>query len=1107
MKTTACMRNRMKLWLALAGIALGLAGCGMQVPAPTPGQDTATPSEATAATYSYGEPPATIRFTRIGEESGLSQSSIHCILQDRAGFMWFGTEDGLNRYDGYNFKVYRPDPANPASISDRWITAIFQDHLGYIWVGTRLGGLNRYDPAAERFTRYTHADEIPNSISSNYVIAIHEDSLGHLWVGTEEGLDQYSPALDSFKHYDLSGAPLGTDLSYNITAIFEDTSGNLWVGSSALGLGTYDRNLGKFINSLRQFENPTALNSNNIRAIEQGPGNALWIATDNALNLFDPVSGNVLQYKHSPRDPYSLASNTIRTLYLDRAGSLWIGTTAGLDRLQPASGHFIHYQYNPNLVSSLSNDTVTAIYESSDNVMWVGTFGGGVNKYYRGQDRFAYYSHQPGKPSSLSGNIIFNIHVDVDRKAWLSIYGGGVDCLDMNSGFVTHYANEAEDPDSLSSNEVWSVYTDRNGTLWVGSDAGLDRRNPGSEAFIHYQHNPNDKQSLSEAPVYSILEDNDGNLWIGTEHGLDHFDQGSGTFTHFQHNPQDPASLSGNEIVTLLIDREGVLWAGSFNDGLNRYDVQTGAFTRFQHSSQKPDSLSNDSVLSIYQDQRGILWIGTLGGGLNRYEPGTDSFVHYFESDGLPSNVIYGIVEDDAGFLWLSTNNGMARFDPQEGTFRNYTARDGLQGNEFNLNAYARDVNGELYFGGVHGLTVFDPATITDSTFIPPIKLVSITQNEAPLDLETQNGAAAGITLRWPNNHFEFEFAALSYASPEHNRYAYRLDGFDADWNEIGNWRDGRYTNLPGGIYTLRLIGSNQDGVWNENGLAITVKVIPPFWQTPWFLASAAAGTMGLVFGGYWLRLRSIRANNRELERQVLDRTREIERLFEKTKELAVVEERNRLARELHDSAKQKAFAALAQLGAANGNLSGNPAAAKSHLNEAENLVYEVIEELTFLIQEIYPIALKEKGLATTLREYVFDWENRSDIRAEVHIESEMRCKAEIEQAIYRIIQEALSNVARHSGATCVDVTLSYVDQVLEASVADNGRGMDLQKQSSGIGLRSIHERAESLGGSVELKSAPGQGLRLTARIPIKPKRKPDKGESHGTSDHDHSGG
>ncbi len=1102
------MRRKWKLtnglqMLAVVVIGLaGLNGCGKQAagPTPDPGAATATPAAASSpvgTSAAFREPATNIRFIHVNAEDGLSQSVVNCIVQDRRGFMWFGTEDGLNRYDGYEFIVYRPEPDNPASISDRWITVLFKDSKGNLWVGTRQGGLNRYDPATDQFTRYTNDPERPNSIMSNYVLSLYEDNRGFLWIGTADGLDRYSAATDSFIHFQLNTSPQQEAASYSITAISEDLSGDLWIGTADTGLYQYDRDTEKFVNYINIPGKPNSLSSNSIRAIQRDASGLLWIATERGLNLFDPNFNNSVRYLHSNANPNSLVNDFVRTLYMDQAGNLWIGTNGGLDRFQSSSKHFIHYRHNPNQESSLSNDVVLSIYESADNVLWAGTFGAGLNKYYRGQDRFAYFANQPGNPYSLGGDIIFKIHADSDQKVWLAVYGNGADSLNPQTGSAIHYRYDPDDPGSISSNEVWSVYTDRAETLWVGTALGLDRLDQNATDFIHYQSSPENPQSISEGAVMDILEDENGNMWIGTATGLSYFDRATGTFTRYQHDLLRASSLSGYEVTSLYIDRNGTLWVGTSDDGLNRFDPQIGGFTHYRYNPQDAGSISNNYILSIYQDSRGILWVGTFGGGLNRYDPETNSFRHYIETDGLPNNVIYGIVEDDPGYLWLSTNNGISRFFPNTDTFQNYSVNDGLQGNEFNMNAFARDPQGNLYFGGVSGLTAFNPTAVVDSNYVPPVVITSITQNGIPTTANTAPEAVSNITLRWPNNNFEFEYAALSYALPERNQYAYKLEDFDDSWNITGSLRDGRYTNLPGGTYILRVKGSNQDGIWNYEGASIQVTVIPPFWQTTWFIVTAAVGTLGLLFSAYWLRVKRVQVYNRELERQVRDRTREIERLFEKTKELAVIEERNRLARELHDSAKQKAFAALAQLGTANGIVTSNSRAAKNHLNEAEDLVYEVIEDLTFLIQEMYPLALKEKGLATTLREYVFEWESRTDIQAAVHTQGYQRLKLEVEQAVYRIIQEALSNVARHSRATQVDVSLTCGDDMIEAVVYDNGCGFNQQTRPAGIGLRSIRERAESLGGTVKIESTSECGTRLTARVPLIPRIKNGEGGNH----------
>lgn len=1089
-----------------------LAGCAGPVIVTSSALLPATPIQAKATFYSSSIP--NIRFGRLGVSRGLSQSAVNCILQDRQGFLWIGTQDGLNRYDGYTFKIFRPASNDPQTINDRWINTLFQDKQGYIWIGTRLGGLNRYDPYTGLFTHFVNDPANPSSLISNRVQVVFEDSHGRFWVGTAEGLDQFLPDTTSFVHSDFLAVPASEPGSLqsksfikgsidNITSIFEDKKGTLWVGTAYAGLNRYDEENNVFINYPQGDTVYSPLSSSNVLSIQEDTNGDLWVATDKGVNLFDPMTGQSTRFLHSPEDPASLANNFVRAVYVDSIGNVWVGTSDGLDWYDRSSRSFIHFRNDPRLETSLSNNIVTAIRESTDGVLWVGTSGGGLNKYYREQGRFKYYHLSANDSGNLSGNIIRNISIDQNGDVWVATLDGGLDFLDPTTGLVTHTLNNLLDPGGLGSDEIWSAYTDRAGTLWVGTSAGLDMLAPDSTRFVYYQHKPDDHASLTGAPVYAVIEDFAQNLWIGTKFGLDRFDRNNKVFFHQQNDPGNPNSLSGNEIKTLYIDRSGILWIGTLNDGLNRYDPVAGQFHRYQNTPDDPQSISSNSILSLYQDRLGELWIGTDGGGLNRLSapslphptapvaqaqaiPANDSFTHYGEEDGLPSNVIYGILEDDKGYLWLSTNYGISSFDPATGrSIRNYTVDDGLQGNEFSPNASASDKAGNLYFGGVNGLTVFDPDLISSSPFAPPVVLVSITQEGLPLNGETVPEFLQEITLRWPQRSFEFEYSALSYAQPVGNQYAYILENFDKDWNQVGTQRDGRYTNLPGGNYVLRIKASSQDGVWNETGISVRVNVVPAMWDTLWFRLSIAGIFLALGLTAYLWRVKSIQSYNLELERQVRDRTQEIEKLFERTKELAVVEERNRLARELHDSAKQKAFAALAQLGTANGILKKNPKAARNHLVEAENLVYEVIEELTFLIQEMYPVALKEKGLATTLREYVFEWEDRTDIQADVHIDDERHLRLELEQAVYRVIQEALSNVSRHSRATHVEVALSYKQDSIIVVIADNGCGFDREVKPNGVGLRSIRERIESLGGVVEIDSLPDCGTRLTVHLPV----------------------
>jgi ligand-binding sensor domain-containing protein/signal transduction histidine kinase len=1094
------MKKKTRSLLAILVCLFLLAGCDNGLPAAGNTAQSAEESlkiTSVAGANSLRLPiPEEIRFTHIGLEEGLSQSTVHSGVQDSQGFMWFGTEDGLNRFDGYDFKVFRPDPTDPKSLSDRWITALAADSAGNLWVGTRQGGLNFYNSVSGEFTRYLHDEEKSGSLAGNQIQTIYIDHLNRVWVGTEFGLDLYSPEKDIFIHYLPVPFPHDDSMANDITSINEDSEGNLWIGSASAGLFMFDPVTVKFTNYRHQENDRYTLTSNSIRGIQNGGEGVLWIATDNGINLFRPKTGIFVQYRHSVTNPRSLAANYVQTMLVDSAGNLWVGTDEGLDRFNPVGESFVHYSNDPGDPNSLKTNIVQTLYESSDGILWVGTFGGSINKYDRTMDNFRNFKNDPDDPDSIAGNIIFKVFIDNEQFAWIGTVDGGLSRLNLESGKAISFRHNEDDPASLSSNEVWAIFKDSENILWVGTTDGLDRLDPGASGFIHYERSyPEDKDTLS-GMVYDIVEDRYNNLWLGTSRGLTRYNRRTGTFTHFVHDGSNPDSISGSSVVKVYIDNYGNLWLGTFSSGLDRYDLVTGKFIHYRSDLNVPGSLSNNAVISLLQDSNGGMWVGTDGGGLNYLDPATNMFTTIREKDGLPNDVVYGILEDEEGRLWLSTNLGISCYNPADKTFMNFTESDGLQGNEFDMNAYAEDASGNMYFGGVNGLTVFNPETIEKNSFIPPVVLLSITQNGVPLTTYATPEKAEVVTIRWPYNSFEFEFASLSYSDPSKNRYAYMLENFDDDWIDARSWREGRYTNLPGGTYILHLKGTNRDGVWNDEGHSITIKVVPAVWQTLWFRALTVILLLGLAAAIYRARTRSIQENNRELERQVVERTKEIERLFEKTKELAVVKERNRLARELHDSAKQKAFAALAQLGTAGGVLPGNPNSARAHLQEAENLVYEVIEELTFLIQEMYPLALKEKGLSTSLRDYIFDWEARTDIQVKVDITDERRLHLDVEQAFYRAIQESLSNVARHSRATEVTITLTFLKKELIAIVRDNGCGFDKQTRQYGMGLRTIRERIEALGGVVQVESAPDCGTCITMSAPLRSHRA-KKGETH----------
>src|SRR5687768_12514255 len=1264
-------------------IIFALSACGMREPSPAaPGPDSIPTSYSPAPSLTSQESlpqicNCVLRFEHISIEQGLSQSSVRVIFQDSRGFLWFGTEDGLNRYDGYTFKTFKPEPSNSNSLSDGWITDIVEDQNGYLWIGTRLGGLNRYDPFNGQFIQYQHLDEQPHTLNDNHITSLLVDRDNRLWVGTLNGLDHFDPKTGIFQHYPYTPTQVTVEgsstinadpisnvdrpkyypgissesdklSSKNVSTLYQDSKGRLWIGTSDGGLNGLDPQTGIFTIYQHMEDGPTTISSDRVTAITEDRNGDLWIGTKKGLNLFNAEKGEFTLFPNDKDNPLTLADDSVTSLYADSSGNLWVGTSSGLDRLLESRDRFVHYRNDTSFTKSLSNNFIMSIYEDRSGVLWFGTYGGGLNKYDREHSRFSYFRHDPNDPKSLSGNFIFPIHVDSKGLAWIGSSGEGVNRFNWQTGESKRFLNDPDKPGSLSSNWANAILEDSDGHLWIGTSNGLDRLNPDNATFIHYRYDATDPDSLSASSIYALYEDSHQRLWVGTSNGLDRFDKEKNTFTHYRSDPDDPATLTSSKIFSIHEDAEGNLWVGTFEHGLNRLDPATGKITRYQHDASDQQSISSDSILSIYQDSKDRVWIGTAGGGLNLYHPETDTFTYFLERDGLPNGVVYGILEDDLGRLWMSTNYGVSRFDPETETFKNFDAGDGLQSNEFNSSAYAKGKDGEFYFGGINGLTVFRPSEIIDNPNPPQITLTSLTQDDQPIAIDSSVETIKNVTLEWPQNSLEFEFAALSYNQPAKNRYAYKLDGFDTNWHFIGTKHSGRYTNIPGGEYTLLLKATNSDGVWNETPVPINVKVIPPYWQTLWFRALLGIAALAIIAGGVRLRTKSIQDHNRALERLVQERTHALEKrgrelealyqadekilrnvslnqvfqtlvdvavellhadcsvvfawderqtkvlprvshgysaqtlkvmefargegnvgqvlatgkpviarelepdtmrpdvrdaiiaegirsfvhlpiivdhrvvavfnvafkkpdfigediirvfsaladraslsianmeLFEQTKDLAVMEERSRLARDLHDSAKQKAFAALAQLGTARGILNGNGHSVSIHLDQAENLVSDVIQELTFLVQEIYPIAVQEKGLATALREYVFEWENRSDITAKLVIRNEQRLPLEIEQAIYRVTQESLANVARHSNAQRVDVALVYNVDSLQLSLSDDGCGFESGDKSLGMGLRSIRERVTSVHGTVQIQSAPGHGTRILVQIPAK---------------------
>jgi signal transduction histidine kinase/ligand-binding sensor domain-containing protein len=861
----------------------------------------ATGDEPPAASTTFPAYPGNnLRFEHLTSEDGLASNRVTSVIRDRKGFMWFGTFDGLNRYDGYEIEVYRHDPGDENSLSANFVVALHEDRDGFLWVGTNGGGLNRYDPRTEQFTHYRHEPANPHTLSNDSVMALYLDREGILWIGTDGGgLNRYDPSTESFTRYSQDpNDPFS--LSHNVVwAILEDERGTLWVGTDGGGLNRFDRETERFSAYRHDPDKPDSLRDDSVLALAEGLDGSLWVGTRRSgLARFDLKTERFIHYQHDPEDPFSLSHNNILDLHATQSGILWIGTGGGgLNRFDIQAERFSWYLSDPNNPYSLSHNQIKKVYTDSSGLLWLATVGGGVDLVDLERKPFTHYHSKPGDPNSVSSNDVTGLYEDRAGVLWLGTSSGGLNRLDRQTTQYTHYMHDPNDPQSLSDNTVRAIVEDGDGMLWLATRGGLNRFDPKTEQFTVYHASPDDPSSLLHDSVWNVDLDSQGMLWIGTSLGLNKLDPRSGQFlVAYRYDPDDSHSLSGTTVTVIHEDQAGTLWFGTLGDGLNRFDRETEHFTQYKHDPADSQSLGDNTVWTIHEDSEGVLWIGTSA-GLDRFDPNEGQFVHYGEDDGLPRGGVMSILEADASLsrqagsnLWLGTSSGLYKLNPRTEALRRYDVGDGLQGNEFWWGSAVKSTSGELFFGGGNGVTAFYPDQIQDNPHVPQVVLTDFRLANKPVEIAEDSALQQAIaetehlTLTHEERVISFEFAALDYRSPGKNRYRYMLEGFDEDWTEVGSDRRFvTYTNLDPGEYTFRVLGSNSDGIWNEEGASLGLTITPPWWQTPWAMGILLVFVVAGMYGAYRWRVRNLEARSRELEIQVTQRTQQ---LHERVKEL-----------------------------------------------------------------------------------------------------------------------------------------------------------------------------------------------------------------------------
>ncbi len=825
-------------------------------------------------------------FDRLSVEDGLSHNAVNCVFQDSKGYIWLGTQDGLDRYDGYEFKTYKHNPKNPNSISDNFIWTVYEDKQGFIWVGTQ-NGLNRIDVMTGKIERFLHNPQDKNALAHNKVYAILQDKQGNLWLGTEDGVSILDLRKKQFKNHAFN---YSNSFNSPVHAIFENKKGEIYIGTMGAGLQMYLPQKQTF--TLHSAYLPT-LKNDFIRCIFEDKKGNLWIGTAQGIRKIETATNKIAFFAHNPNEE-SLTNNNVSSITEDQSEHIWVGTAGGgINRLVPKAYESEEYDivqyindfYNPQ---SLSLNNVSSLLVDKSGILWVGTIGGGVSIHDYGKEKFHVKRLSAYAGTSVNNNMIWSIVGDTQHIIWIGTGGGGLNRYDPKYSHYTYYTTENS---NITDNHVISVAQSPSNPnrLWVGTDHGLNEFDKLSGKFKIYAANPDDTAALSDEHINSICEAS-GFLWIGTsEGGLNCLNLKTGKFKSYKNDINLPNSLSENTVESVIADQQGFIWCATTGGGLNKFDTKTQQFTIYKNKVEDQFSLSNNIVKCIYEEKSGNLWVGT-NGGLNYFDRYKNIFIRYTTRDGLPHNTIQAIQQDDNDNIWVSTNKGISKLDVKTTKFLNFDGLDNLQGDEFNPESSYKTIAGELFFGGTNGFNTFFPESIDANGFVPTVVMNNITVNGVSIFADSSAhypkvkeilSNAAVLVTPYNKNTLIFDFVALSFRHSSKNMYECKLENYDKEWIKLGNNRSITYQNLPAGEYVLKVKGSNNDGLWAKKTLTIKLRITPPFWETWWFRGLVLLSFAGFGYWVYKLRIKQVEAQKEKLEKIVEQRTAEIRNINE----------------------------------------------------------------------------------------------------------------------------------------------------------------------------------------------------------------------------------
>jgi ligand-binding sensor domain-containing protein/two-component sensor histidine kinase len=1008
------------------------------------------------------------QFERITTDNGLSHKEVYEVIQDKKGFLWFLTGNGLNRYDGYNFKIYSYDPLDSNSLTGGWFYSLVQDKNGILWMNGEAEGIFSFNPVTEKFFHFRRNTQNKNSLMDDRTQGLVADQKGNIWIATQSGLDKLDPLTNTFTH--ITHQPYKeTNLSDNyISAITIDEEDNLWLATANPGLDYFNTKTQKLIQHFNFGSSSDPIEDWNIHpyAADVGRNGNVWIGSRNdGFYCYNTRTKKITHFQYEKNNPYSLSDNGVYKIFEDKSGNLWMGTDGAggsIEYYDHTSGRFYHQQFDD--IQHLD------FFEDNSGKVWISTMNG-IYTASPPHKKFESYQHNEADIYSLSGNYVYSFLRD--RSGNMLVGANTVNVFDTATKKFTPLALNGLSGLLLQNCFVLTIFQDSKNTLWFATVFGLFSYDPVTKAQHWYRSKDKDSTSLGAESCTGIFEDSKGRYWVTTwGGGFEAFDPVAGKFRYFKvHEGEN--SISTNSVGSIFEDSRGILYIGAWNGGLVTFNPDKETFKIYRHQVHNPNSPSSDIAQNFLESKKGIIWFCTIGGGVNAFDPLTEKFRSFTRKDGLCSNDVLTIVADNSGKYWVATQNGLSCFTPPENAFdssskfhfRNYNKSDGMPGNNLTLSGAYKDADGKLYFGtDSYGFFCFRPEDLKDNNYNPPVYITdlklfntSIRPRDPDSILKEPIELTKQITLSYDQNDLSLEFTALNYIHPEKNQYQYKLENYNKDWiNTDATRRFANYTNLNPGKYIFRVRATNNDGVWSPQEASLVIIITPPFWQTWWFRTIIALAAIALVYGIYRYRLQQV---------------------------LRFQNIRNRIASDLHDDIGST----LNSISVYSEVARNDPDKRNYSLNMIGESSRKVIDAMSDIVWTINPDNDSFEKIILRMRSFAYNLFRAKNIefnfRADESL-NHLKLSLEKRRNFYLIFKETINNLIKYSKAKRVQISLVHNSHSVILLIRDDGIGFNASQNFNGNGLANIRKRAKEMNAQIDIES--GEGFGTSVQLTLK---------------------